>query len=70
MDSESNDYGILVIDQSVPAGPLSVRTRVRVDAKDADEQSLRDLVDWAIAHCPVCDAIKRSVPMTIDVEVG
>jgi uncharacterized OsmC-like protein len=70
IDSESNDHGILGIDESVPAGPLSLRTQVRVAAKDADEQSLRTLVEWAIAHCPVCDAAKRAVPMTIDVDVG
>ena len=70
IDSQSNDHGILGIDDSVPAGPLSVRTRVRVAAKDIDEQSLRDLVEWAIAHCPVCDATKRAVPMTVDVELG
>lgn len=70
IDSESNDHGILGIDDSVPAGPLSLRTRVRVAAKDVDEQSLRELVEWAIAHCPVCDAAKRAVPMTIDIDVG
>lgn len=70
IDSESNDHGILGIDESVPAGPLSVRTRVHVAAKDTEEQSLRDLVEWAIAHCPVCDATKRAVPMTIEIDVG
>jgi uncharacterized OsmC-like protein len=70
IDSESNDYGILGIDESVPAGPLSVRTRVRVAASNADEATLRDVVEWAIAHCPVCDATKRAVPITIAIEVG
>ncbi|HZA27481.1 MAG TPA: OsmC family protein [Actinomycetota bacterium] len=70
IDSESNDRGILGIDESVPAGPLSVRTRVRVAAKDADEQSVRDLVEWAIAHCPVCDVAKRAVPISVDIDVG
>ena len=70
IDSESNDYGILGIDDSVPAGPLSVRTRVRVSARDTDPQTLRDLVEWAIDHCPVCDAVKRAVPMTVDIDIG
>jgi uncharacterized OsmC-like protein len=69
IDSESNDHGILGIDESVPAGPLSIRTHVRVSAKDADEQALRGLVEWGIAHCPVCDAAKRAVPMTVDIDV-
>jgi uncharacterized OsmC-like protein len=70
IDSESNDFGILGIDDSIPAGPLSVRTRVRVSARDTDEQTLRDLVEWAMVHCPVCDVTKRAVPVTIDIELG
>ncbi len=70
IDSESNDLGILGIDDSVPAGPLSVRTRVRVAATDIDEAALRDLVEWAIAHCPVCDAAKRALPMELEIDLG
>ena len=69
IDSESNDRGILGIDESVPAGPFAVRTRVRLGARNIDEQSLRDLVEWAIAHCPVSDATKRAVPITTEIEV-
>ena len=70
IDSESNDLGILGIDESVPAGPLSVRTSVRVRAKDADPAAVRELVDWAVAHCPVCDATKRAVPMTVEIDAA
>ncbi len=70
IDSESNDHGILGIDESVPAGPLSVRTQVKVAAKDADEQAVRELVEWAVAHCPVCDATKRAVPMSVEIETS
>jgi uncharacterized OsmC-like protein len=69
VDSESNDFGILGIGESVPPGPLTVRTEVRVSARNTDEQTLRDVVEWGIAHCPVCDATKRAVPMTVDVTV-
>lgn len=67
IDSESNDYGILGIDDSTPAGPLRVRTKVRVRARGADGSAVRELVEWAIAHCPVCDATKRAVPMTLEI---
>jgi uncharacterized OsmC-like protein len=70
IDSESNDYGILGIDDSTPAGPLSVRTKVRVRAREADAPAMRELVEWAIAHCPVCDATKREVPMTLEIEAS
>ena len=68
IESESNDYGILGIDESVPPGPLSVSTKVRVKAKDVDEASIRDLVEWAVAHCPVCDATKRAVPVSVAID--
>jgi uncharacterized OsmC-like protein len=70
IDSESNDHGLLGIDDSVPAGPLSVRTRVRVAAKNADAQSVHQLVEWAVAHCPVCDATKRAVPMSLEIDAS
>lgn len=70
IDSESNDLGILGIDETVPAGPLSVRSSVKVRAADADPAAVRELVEWAVAHCPVCDATKRAVPMTIDIDVS
>lgn len=67
IDSESNDYGILGLDESVPAGPLSVRTRVSVAAPGTDRETIRELVDWAIAHCPVCDAVKRAIPVSVEI---
>ena len=70
IDSESNDLGILGIDESVPAGPLSVRTSVKVVAKDVDDGQIQELVEWAVAHCPVCDATKRAVPMTLEINPG
>jgi uncharacterized OsmC-like protein len=70
IDSESNDYGILGIDDAIPPGPLSVRTRIRVAAKDADDRTLRELVEWAVGHCPVHDATKRAVPMSLEIETS
>ncbi|MGH2472599.1 MAG: OsmC family protein [Candidatus Limnocylindria bacterium] len=69
IDSESNDHGILGIDDHVPAGPLGIRAKVRAKAKGLTAPQLRDVVEWAVAHCPVCDAAKRAVPMTLEIEV-
>ncbi|MGH3117755.1 MAG: hypothetical protein ACRDQ2_11735, partial [Gaiellales bacterium] len=70
IDSESNDYGILGLDDSVPPGPLSIRTDVRIKVEGTDEKTVRELVAWAVAHCPVCDATKRAVPMSREIAVG
>lgn len=69
VDSESNDLGILGIDPKVPKGPLSMRARVRISSPDTDDDRLRAMVENAIDHCPVCDAVKQPVPMKIEVEI-
>src|SRR5438309_10166070 len=50
VDSESDDYGILGIDDSVPVGPVTSRARVRIEA--ATRTDLRELVTRADRHCP------------------
>lgn len=71
VDSESNDFGILGIDSSVSAGPLSVRIAIRVGAKstNADEAAVRSAIDWGIAHCPVDDAVRRVVPVEVTIDL-
>jgi uncharacterized OsmC-like protein len=70
IDSESDDAGILDVDPSVPAGPLSMRIVVHVAGASAPEGDVREIVAWGIAHCPVCDAIKRAVPVESTVTIG
>ena len=60
VDSESDDYGILGIDDSVPAGPLKSKARVRIEA--GTRTDLAALVARADLHCPVTDAVRRAVP--------
>jgi uncharacterized OsmC-like protein len=66
VDSESDDRGILGIDDSVPAGPLSSRARVRIDATWVAREDLQQLVQWADAHCPVQDAVRRAINCTVE----
>jgi uncharacterized OsmC-like protein len=69
VDSESDDRGILGLDDAVPAGPLSTRVAFRVWSTEAERDRLRDIAEWAVAHCPVSDAVRRAVPLTVEVEV-
>ncbi len=69
VDSESDDLGILGIDPSVPAGPLSVRVAVSVRASGSDTEQLREIAGWGVAHCPVTDAVQRAVPIEVEIEV-
>src|SRR5437868_7958963 len=66
VDSESDDRGILGIDDSIPAGPLSSRARVRIGGDGVAAGQLEALIEWADRHCPVQDAVRRAVPCTVE----
>ena len=70
VDSESDDRGILGLDPAVPAGPLSLRIAIRLAADGAEDEQMRELAAWAVEHCPVADAVRRAVPVTVEVEPG
>lgn len=69
VDSESNDYGILGIDESVPVGPIATSVRIRVAGGGEEEDAIREVVQWAYEHCPVTDAVRRAVPVETQIEV-
>ena len=66
VDSESDDRGILGIEDSVPAGPLSSRARVRIESNRVAREDLEQLIQWAESHCPVQDALRRAVPCSVE----
>ncbi len=68
VDSESDDRGILGLDDSIPAGPLSVRIAVAVSAPGRSPEEVDALIRWAVDHCPVSDAIKRPVPIEVAIQ--
>ena len=70
VDSESDDRGILGLDPSTPAGPLSTRIAVRIALAGAPETEAREIVAWAVDHCPVVDAVRREVPVAVEVAVS
>jgi uncharacterized OsmC-like protein len=67
VDSESDDRGILGMDASVAAGPLSVRISLRLSADGTTRADLEALAAWAVEHCPVSEALGRQVPVRVDV---
>jgi len=63
--SESDDRGILGVDEAIPSGPFSVN--IAITAESIAEEELRAIAEWALKHCPVTDAIARAVPLTTEV---
>jgi uncharacterized OsmC-like protein len=64
VDSESDDRGILGLDDSIPAGALSMLVAVSIDG--VRPETARALADWALRHCPVTDTVARAVPITLE----
>lgn len=69
-ESESDLRGLLGVDESVPAGPLAARSRIRVAAAGVEPERLRQLVNWADRHSAVADALRRELPTTMELELG
>jgi uncharacterized OsmC-like protein len=67
VDSESDDRGMLGMDDSVPAGPLTGRVQVRLMADGVDPATLDEMARWGVKHCPVCNALERPVPISVEV---
>ncbi len=68
VDSVSDDRGILGLDDAVAAGPESTRVAIKIDGTDADAGQLNDIGRWAVDHCPVTDALRRAIPLSVTVE--
>jgi uncharacterized OsmC-like protein len=68
--SESDPRGLVGMDDAVDAGPLGVRVRVAIAAAGASAEELRAIVEWAERHSPVGDALRRAVPVEVEVVEG
>ena len=69
VESESDNRGLLGMDEGISAGLGALRTRVRI-AGNAAPQALRDIVAWAEAHSPVTCTVRNATPCALDIEVG
>lgn len=66
VDSESDDRGMLGMDERVPAGPLSMRIRVSLRGGEGSDRAV-EVAERGAALCPVCDAAKRAVEVSVEV---
>ena len=68
VESESDQRGLLGLDDSVSAGLRAWRTKVTI-AGSAEPQALRELVVWADAHSPVGCTVRHPAACSLDIEV-
>lgn len=69
VESDSDNRGILGLDESIPAGLAGVRVKVRIGAPGASPDLLREIVEWADAHSPVGCTMRQAPGFSLDVEV-
>jgi uncharacterized OsmC-like protein len=68
VDSESDDRGILGMDESVPAAQLSTRVRMRAAAVGVEEGPLWELLERGAGRCPSLDATRRAIDVSLEIE--
>jgi uncharacterized OsmC-like protein len=67
--SESDPRGVVGMTDDAPAGPLQLVTHIRVEAGNNAPSKVQEVVDWALAHSPVADAMARNVPNKVHLEI-
>jgi len=68
VESESDQRGLLGIDDSISAGLGAWRTRVTIGGS-AEPHALRELVAWADAHSPVGCTVRHAAACSLDIDV-
>jgi uncharacterized OsmC-like protein len=69
-ESETDMRGLLAAGNGVDPGPAIARLRVDLAADEANEQQLEELVRWADSHSPVCDVLRRTIPLELEITAG
>jgi uncharacterized OsmC-like protein len=74
VDSDSDDRGILgapsAEEAKVPPGPIRSRVRISLSADGVSEEALHQIATWGWQHCPVDDAMRRAVPVTVEIDAS
>ena len=69
-ESETDMRGLLAAGDGVPPGPQRARLRIQIAANDHDAGRLEELVGWADRHSPVSDALRRALPVELELVTG
>jgi uncharacterized OsmC-like protein len=69
VESESDQRGMLGLDDGVSAGLGGLRMKVRI-AGNAPAAKLKELVEWSEAHSPVSCTVRNAPASALEVEVA
>jgi uncharacterized OsmC-like protein len=70
VESESDNRGMLGLDENVSAGMGAVRTRVKIAAPEVSPEELEEIVMWADAHSPVSCTLRHSPACSLEIQTG
>jgi uncharacterized OsmC-like protein len=70
VESDSDNRGMLGLDESVSAGLAAVRMKVKISAPSASPETLREIVEWADAHSPVGCTMRQAPECSLDIEIA
>jgi uncharacterized OsmC-like protein len=70
VESDSDNRGMLGLDESVSAGLGAVRMKVRIGAVGESSDTLRQIVAWADAHSPVGCTMRQVTGCSLDIDVA
>lgn len=69
VESDSDNRGILGLDKNVSAALDTLRTVVKIGARDATAEAVHEIVAWAEAHAPVGCTIRRAPDCALQIEI-
>ena len=69
VESESDNRGLLGLDQTISAALTGLRTIVRIRAANTTPGELQSLVHWGDAHSPVACTLRSALAADIEVLV-
>jgi uncharacterized OsmC-like protein len=67
--SESDNRGMLGLDDKISAGLSPITARVKIGAKDVPADQLRELAEWGDRHSPIACTARSSPNFSLEVEV-
>ena len=66
---KGNHRGMLGLDDKISAGDSALNTHVRISARNAAPEQLRELVTWAEDHSPVGRTVRDAPKNTLTIEI-
>jgi len=69
VESESDNRGMLGLDERVSAAFTAMRVRVKIGSDTVPPDQLRALAEWGNAHSPVACTVRKSPVTSVEVEI-